>query len=504
MVRRSLAWLFFLGYTGGLTGVATAQGTGTPGVGLYLPFSPNQTWYVCQGYFGTVSGTHNTNHALDLTLDPEGMGTSGCYGWDAGDESFSAHQPVFAPGSGVVTYAAGSDLLCIDLDVGGSVQIGHLTPSSMITPGWTPAQGLLGTTSIANGTNGGYSHIHVRAHTSNNCTGSSVPFTGAYRFFGMPHLVDLKAWSALGNNYVNHYFGLGVSQLMVSRNQDDAGAEPGGCSNQLTLGEIYLGNCQSGALLWSGWRFENLPLNRGEWVTAGSLLFQVDGTYSNRIDTRIWGQASSFPASFSASSMPSQRLRTSSSLLWTVLATDVWQWRQPRDTPNLRSIFQEIVNRSDWTRDTSDVVLVTGSNGASSTVHRRVMAYERDGSHMLPEFYPARAVVTQYKTRHPARTAKGNNLPVANAGADRFYTSAGQPITLNGLSSFDPDGDALTYQWTQTSGPAVTLSNATTPTPSFVVGSYGSSYTFELKVTDNHASRLQGKDTVFVTCSGCA
>lgn len=503
MTRRSLAWLFILVYAVGLAGVAAAQGTGTPGVGLYLPFSPHQTWYVCQGYFGTV--THGGTYSLDLTLDPEGMGAAGCWGWDPGDQSYSAHQQVLAPGAGVVDYKYGtnSDLICLDLDVGGSLQIGHMTPSSKTGEGWIPAQGLLGTTSVANTANGDYSHIHVRAYGSNDCSGSSVPFAGTYRFFGVPDLVDLKPWSALGNNYVNHYFGLGVSQLMVQRSQDDAGAEPSGCTEQLGLNEIYLGNCQNRAYLWSGWRFENLPVNRGEWVTAASLLFQVDGTYDNRTYTRFWGEANSFPGSFASWSMPSQRVRTAANVIWKVYESDVWQWRQPRDTPNLRGILQEIVNRPSWYRDSSDVVLLAGSYGTRLNTHRRVMAYERDGSHTLPEFYPARAIVTQFKTRHPARTAKGNNLPIANAGGDVYYSYAGQKVTLNAGASFDPDGDGLTYAWTKTSGPPVTLYSANTATPYFYVGAFGESYTFQVTVTDDHASRLQGKDSVFVTCSGC-
>ncbi|SEN01298.1 Myxococcales GC_trans_RRR domain-containing protein [Stigmatella aurantiaca] len=40
-------------------------------------------------------------------------------------------------------------------------------------------------------------------------------------------------------------------------------------------------------------------------------------------------------------------------------------------------------------------------------------------------------------------------------------------VTLNGTGSVDPDGNPLTYQWTQLSGPAVTLSSPTSATPTF-------------------------------------
>ncbi|MFH2013176.1 MAG: choice-of-anchor D domain-containing protein, partial [Pseudomonadota bacterium] len=49
--------------------------------------------------------------------------------------------------------------------------------------------------------------------------------------------------------------------------------------------------------------------------------------------------------------------------------------------------------------------------------------------------------------------------PTANAGLDRTV-SVNSPITLDGSNSSDPDGDPLTYQWTQTAGPTVSLSSS--------------------------------------------
>ncbi|GAB1452091.1 hypothetical protein MASR2M47_21470 [Draconibacterium sp.] len=39
-----------------------------------------------------------------------------------------------------------------------------------------------------------------------------------------------------------------------------------------------------------------------------------------------------------------------------------------------------------------------------------------------------------------------NKMPVANAGVD-FIVNEGDKITLNGSASYDPDGDAITYNW---------------------------------------------------------
>jgi len=52
-----------------------------------------------------------------------------------------------------------------------------------------------------------------------------------------------------------------------------------------------------------------------------------------------------------------------------------------------------------------------------------------------------------------------NKAPIANAGADISVTGPAD-VTLNGNGSRDPENGALTYLWTQVSGPTITLANA--------------------------------------------
>ena len=59
-----------------------------------------------------------------------------------------------------------------------------------------------------------------------------------------------------------------------------------------------------------------------------------------------------------------------------------------------------------------------------------------------------------------------DGFPVANAGSDQTVNE-GDTVTLSGSGS-DPDGTPVSgYRWTQTAGPAVTLTSATTATTSF-------------------------------------
>jgi K319L-like, PKD domain len=94
-----------------------------------------------------------------------------------------------------------------------------------------------------------------------------------------------------------------------------------------------------------------------------------------------------------------------------------------------------------------------------------------------------------------------NQAPIADAGPDQTVDE-GDGVTLDGSASYDPEGAAVSYRWSQTAGPAVTLSNPLSAQPSFVapaVGPSGASLTFALIVTDNGS--LQATDTCTVGVS---
>jgi OmpA family/PKD domain len=85
------------------------------------------------------------------------------------------------------------------------------------------------------------------------------------------------------------------------------------------------------------------------------------------------------------------------------------------------------------------------------------------------------------------RVRTGNDPPVADAGPNQIGVAAGT-ITLDGSASYDPDGDPITYQWTQEAGPQVTLSN---PTSAKTTGTAtgGQNYSFRLTVKDSQGAQ---------------
>ena len=90
-----------------------------------------------------------------------------------------------------------------------------------------------------------------------------------------------------------------------------------------------------------------------------------------------------------------------------------------------------------------------------------------------------------------------NKPPVANAGADQSVEN-NTLYSLDGSSSIDPDGDALTYLWTSPNG--IVLSSTSAVKPTFTAPNLSSStnYTFTLMVSDGHLNSLPDQVTITV------
>ena len=97
-----------------------------------------------------------------------------------------------------------------------------------------------------------------------------------------------------------------------------------------------------------------------------------------------------------------------------------------------------------------------------------------------------------------------NSPPTAHAGSDQTV-DVGVKVSLDGSASTDPDRDALTYSWTQVSGPQVTLTYASTllDKASFLAPapSGDDALVFGLTVTDTDGA-VSSRDDVTVTVLG--
>src|SRR3989344_2979692 len=93
-----------------------------------------------------------------------------------------------------------------------------------------------------------------------------------------------------------------------------------------------------------------------------------------------------------------------------------------------------------------------------------------------------------------------NVAPTANAGIDRPITLPTNSVVISGASENDTDGTIASRTWTKQSGPAATITNGSTLTPTFSALTAGT-YIFRLTVTDNGGLIGFDEMTVVVTAA---
>ncbi len=153
-----------------------------------------------------------------------------------------------------------------------------------------------------------------------------------------------------------------------------------------------------------------------------------------------------------------------------------------------------------WASTTEPPVAISGSDGA-------VAQFTAPDVGPAGKSFTFRLTVTDAAGVSDADTCvvwvnSVNGPPVAHAGGDRSVEES-EEVSLDGSGSYDPDGDVLTWSWTQEGGMSVELSDPAVSSPTFTapnVGMEGSTLDFRLVVTDTEG--LSDQDRCLITVLG--
>lgn len=172
--------------------------------------------------------------------------------------------------------------------------------------------------------------------------------------------------------------------VRVATGNDDAEeAESGAMYLNSSDLELVYDSYNSAGNQQVGMRFTGISIPQGATITNAYLVFTADEVRTGSSAVTIYGEDVNDASGFSTSSNNiSNRTKTSASAAWSIL-----NWNTVGEThqsPEVKSIVQEVVNRSGWSAGNDMVFIVTGSgrraaesyNGSSSKAPLLHVEYE--------------------------------------------------------------------------------------------------------------------------------
>lgn len=144
-----------------------------------------------------------------------------------------------------------------------------------------------------------------------------------------------------------------------------------------------------------------------------------------------------------------------------------------------------------WTQTGGQPVTLTGSDTSTPSFTAPPVSFAEGSTELEFQLVVNDGQVNSGPATVTVHVLNINAPPAAVAGTDQSVNEL-EDVTLDGSASSDPDGNPLTYAWTQIGGsPEVTLTGADTATASFTapeVALGGATLTFELTVRDHELS----------------
>ena len=175
---------------------------------------------------------------------------------------------------------------------------------------------------------------------------------------------------------------------------------------------------------WIGQRFTNVTIPQGAYIISAYVTVTSSNQDAGNFSATVYGEAADNSSVFTTSSSNiSNRSRTSASATWS--ANGNWKAGDVNVTPELRTVVQEIVNRSGWASGNSLSILVQkGSH------NRRVYSYDGNTS-QAPLLHVDYAVVARPVATRLLFVVTSTSSPTAQETQRKtFFQDIGYTATL--------------------------------------------------------------------------
>jgi tartrate-resistant acid phosphatase type 5 len=158
-------------------------------------------------------------------------------------------------------------------------------------------------------------------------------------------------------------YGVAISQVADSASDGEEDVSSGNMS--LTSSDLELG-ADNGLEQWVGMRFAHIAIPQGAYVIGARIRFTVEDTGSEPTSVTFWGQAADDAPAFTTMDFDiSSRSRTAAQVAWDAIPP--WMLvGNIRESPDLSTIVQEIVDRPSWVDGNALTIVVRGTGSRSA------------------------------------------------------------------------------------------------------------------------------------------
>ncbi len=223
--------------------------------------------------------------------------------------------------------------------------------------------------------------------------------------------------------------GVNIVEVGVRSGNDDAEeAEDGDMYLNSSDLELVYDSYNSAGNQKVGIRFTNLRIPSGATIEEAYIQFTTDETNSGSTRLTIAGQATGNAGTFTSSRRNiSDRPRTSAKVAWSPSAwNSVGASGSTQRTPDIKSIVQEIVNRSSWRSNNAMAFIISGSG------ERTAESYNGSSS---------RAPLLYVKYKNPSRSSRLDFRFEESSPVGKSLDVAAYPNPVTSLYTLQNNGD---------------------------------------------------------------